>query len=1099
MSFSYQNLWNMLERYHMNKTDLRQKLGLSTATLAKLSANQPVALEVLDKICEELGCSIGDVLTHQPDSLSPAAWSHIPEHQTHLLQIFFRLTPERTDYIYGFSTPYQMTEAGMEVWELSKLKELPDFLTLKGYLYGKQLATLLRSASEKKNIGQLLAEAGISLRLHRCTATEQDAIFSLLLCNGNFSYRPPFLLSTQAECSNLLPLQKPLQSFHDETMYCESLFGSSKQLLYTADGVPSAKELRTLWTLFLEHLPVQQNCNELARLNNFEVFTPLLPIPESEAAVSWNIDCKECKGKQIPEYISIRLDHRFLQGPHIVSVCAFNTANAFLDFCEQVYCGEQDIELRLPLQESVSYATVKVWKTPRGLCGTNLVYSSSHHLIRHFHLDMHLSTRSFQIEDEWSRRMEKEHKAAEKKGNFYSLWSVSDGYTDDETWLSEETQVQRDFQTLLGGYSTRSLKGSFFQEGSDKHIEFLAWFKKLLSDTKLHRIILIDPFITADSISKLLRSIGNTGVSYEIITDALTGSEAETRLNAIRSMKSFLDILNPGRLHIYAVNTSARFLHDRYLILLGKDGIPVVYVLTNSLDMLAQQHASAALPADTQLSREIFDYYVNAFSNFQSNGRLESLYASSDTKQPEKQQESFPVSKEDCTPEKFRQNLSSDLPLALASLAHMQPEAEHECFDYINSLKDASIAEKLSKLLEEYPESKGRTVSREGSARLLSVAQLLLLPFDHKGKLLQSAEHLFGYSVYEYAGNHCGWDIFFAAKLLWQLDPDAYCKQLLLVRQKLNGDRSFSNHRLFRLGAVLIGQLVSTLSFSNDGTALELLLHSELPLLRALAVTKLLSFSTKQLPSSCLPESVRKQLTAALSPKELLFSEVYLVQRLQIAICRKPERQEQIQPLIEEAINHMADGILSAASVSDANELFSNDDLYDYLLPLYSRNSEDICRLLQLLMQRGYLSAEMEKQLLIRLFFEKYKDGFSNSEVYFYISDLNESCMILEYLDRSSANGIASLKKEMTKLERQLGERLYHAFLKTKNYRLWKSSIDLFCCLVFTELWIARCYHQNPSRAVKEFERLSENFRTTLEKHSEVYNCLLQSFPELNA
>lgn len=284
------------------------------------------------------------------------------------------------------------------------------------------------------------------------------------------------------------------------------------------------------------------------------------------------------------------------------------------------------------------------------------------------------------------------------------------------------------------------------------------------------------------------------------------------------------------------------------------------------------------------------------------------------------------------------------------------------------------------------------------------------------------------------------------------------------------------------------------------------MLSSKLPFLRTFAVTKLISASTKPFLASTEPlpdvsalEPVLKRLTASLSLKELLFSEVYLIQRLQIAIYRKPQKSEDVQPFIDHIICHMVDDILTAALTSDANELFSNDDLYEYLLPLYQRNSEDICRILQGLKQKRYLSDEAAKQLFIRLFFEKYSDGLSNPEVFFSVGDINESCMISDYLNRNIADGIVSLKRELVKLERQLGERLYHAFLKTKNYRLWKSSIDLFCCLVFMELWISKNYGQNPSRAVKEFERLSENFRPTLEKYSDVYKCLLRNFPKLNA
>lgn len=45
----------------LNKSELREKTGIGTNTLAKLSKNQPVSMEVLMKVCEKLDCDISDV------------------------------------------------------------------------------------------------------------------------------------------------------------------------------------------------------------------------------------------------------------------------------------------------------------------------------------------------------------------------------------------------------------------------------------------------------------------------------------------------------------------------------------------------------------------------------------------------------------------------------------------------------------------------------------------------------------------------------------------------------------------------------------------------------------------------------------------------------------------------------------------------------------------------------------------------------------------------------------------------------------------------------------------------------------------------------
>lgn len=67
MAYSYKKLWKLLIDKNMNKVALRDAIDITPATLAKLSKNQPVNMEVLAKICKELKCNIGDIVDYIPD------------------------------------------------------------------------------------------------------------------------------------------------------------------------------------------------------------------------------------------------------------------------------------------------------------------------------------------------------------------------------------------------------------------------------------------------------------------------------------------------------------------------------------------------------------------------------------------------------------------------------------------------------------------------------------------------------------------------------------------------------------------------------------------------------------------------------------------------------------------------------------------------------------------------------------------------------------------------------------------------------------------------------------------------------------------------
>lgn len=62
MFFSYDRLWRILDEKGMNKEDLRNITGISSATLAKLAKNKNINMSSLEKICRALDCDVGDVV-----------------------------------------------------------------------------------------------------------------------------------------------------------------------------------------------------------------------------------------------------------------------------------------------------------------------------------------------------------------------------------------------------------------------------------------------------------------------------------------------------------------------------------------------------------------------------------------------------------------------------------------------------------------------------------------------------------------------------------------------------------------------------------------------------------------------------------------------------------------------------------------------------------------------------------------------------------------------------------------------------------------------------------------------------------------------------
>ena len=62
LRISYNKLWKMLIYKNMNKQDLKNATGISSASIAKLGRGDNITTDVLLKICMTLDCDIADIM-----------------------------------------------------------------------------------------------------------------------------------------------------------------------------------------------------------------------------------------------------------------------------------------------------------------------------------------------------------------------------------------------------------------------------------------------------------------------------------------------------------------------------------------------------------------------------------------------------------------------------------------------------------------------------------------------------------------------------------------------------------------------------------------------------------------------------------------------------------------------------------------------------------------------------------------------------------------------------------------------------------------------------------------------------------------------------
>ena len=67
MAVSYKKLFKMLIDRDMKKKDLKDLAGISGNTITKLANNENVTMEVIEKICIHMGCTVDAIVEIIPE------------------------------------------------------------------------------------------------------------------------------------------------------------------------------------------------------------------------------------------------------------------------------------------------------------------------------------------------------------------------------------------------------------------------------------------------------------------------------------------------------------------------------------------------------------------------------------------------------------------------------------------------------------------------------------------------------------------------------------------------------------------------------------------------------------------------------------------------------------------------------------------------------------------------------------------------------------------------------------------------------------------------------------------------------------------------
>lgn len=599
MSFNYTPLWKQLKKSGLSKTDLRLKTGISTSTLAKLSAGDAVSMDVLKKIATVLGCTLDNIVS-MTDTRLATQWSTLKPNHTYTVRMIFMVDEDLSYYITGSAISFQMPQDGMDTWYISRYSDYKNYYLLEGCADSECLLQLLNNTSDAYTLDYFLKKQKININPRKIHKDIISSIKNTILCNGYAQYHPPYIMPSINYCNSFKPELAPIASPTDGIKLCEGFENTHKRSLYTDNGIVIESRQKEYLSILRNEYANSQGLSDIIHLGNFEILTNPSDTYDESAGVNVIIE-KDMESNDKALNFIISLVHKKIEKIVTIEFIAYADSNPTNDIITEFDCRTEDKTWIHNEWLPCDGFEIKMWHSDHlATQSGKLLYHIKHSLITEMTISMKIVEKEYNLIDEWTEKVNKANKSELLKTVQTTNLNTQIG----KSYNNTNSIIKEDFRRL---FARNPLSGQsvFLEKGENKQIEFLEWLKSTISTPDISKVIIIDPYIDLKAIGACLRAAGNYNQEWEIYMDSKKNHDD------IIDKKETLMLASPAHFQIYGL---ADKLHDRFLILLGAKKHRV-FMLSNSLDSVAVNYPSAIVLIDDIVSEQIIKYYENMLGN----------------------------------------------------------------------------------------------------------------------------------------------------------------------------------------------------------------------------------------------------------------------------------------------------------------------------------------------------------------------------------------------------------------------------------------------------------------------------------------------------
>lgn len=531
--------------------------------------------------------------------------------QLWVLQIQHQDTIE-SRLIYGRLLPYSFSNNKWSFSDNDNSRSFSDFkasvIQLNLYLNSSSCSELLTMISEGKTLDEISTALNLTYQ-HRL----QERFGDVSLLNITIGFRPvAYLMNRNAHVSGSL-----LSPLGNAGAFSASIFRGNKTELFVYDGLYN----ESLTSMIIEQLNLDTGMDfsnkDLRRIGDIEllVFPTIDEQENTLLTVNWTEEGDvevEFIASQLPNFNSFNFILTLENYNQVIYSCnaiANNTENKF----------EYVFKLNNKLKNIVDSARVDIYGFVENDNKESYLCSSwENFYVREVGIQTTVMENSNpNIRFDWLQTTTRPDMDTRVKnvlsfsGMDYTSNSVVGGRKLDN-WVPENRAIQSLFKIL---YPSKSNGGFFLRWGQSQgegRLQFVEWLKNVLKTYENYHIAIFDPYFE-DVGSALLTLYVSQKAQYTVFRSIPKPKDGKGNRGVhtlLENCEHNRERLSRSNVKIYGLKEGR--LHDRYILIIGKDGLPVEgYHLSNSFQTVAQNYPLLITPIPIDILYELKKYTLD--------------------------------------------------------------------------------------------------------------------------------------------------------------------------------------------------------------------------------------------------------------------------------------------------------------------------------------------------------------------------------------------------------------------------------------------------------------------------------------------------------